>query len=338
MPPATSRPTLLDVARDAGVSRATASRVLAGQTTVDPELAGRVLETARRLDYRTNTAARALRSGASGSVAVVVPNSELDGLSGPFVGAPLRGATSTLVAHSLQPVLLLDEGREPSPLLRYLTSGHVEGAVVILQRETQALFRQLRGLPLPVAYVGRPSADLAEGDVFVDSDNYGGARLATRALLEGGRRRIATITGPRPYFPANERLRGFRDELEAWGVEPGPVAHGDFTLASGTLAMAQLLRRTQDLDGLFSQSDVMAVGALRVLSASGRHVPRDVSVVGFDDTVVAATSDPPLTSVRQPLQEMGAIAAGLVVRALAGTGTEPQHVVVETTLTVRESV
>ena len=339
MPAATSRPTLLDVARAAGVSRATASRVLAGQTTVDPALAGRVLTAARELDYRTNTAARALRSGASGSVAVIVPNSELDGLSGPFVGAPLRGATTTLVAHSLQPVLLLDDGREPSPLLRYLTSGHVEGAVVILQRESEALFRQLRGLPVPVVYVGRPSADLAEGDMFVDSDNYGGARLAARALLEGGRRRIATIAGPGPYLPATERLRGFTDELAAWGVPPGPVARGDFTMASGSGAMAQLLRRAPDLDGLFSQSDLMAVGAIRVLSASGRHVPDDVAVVGFDDTVVAATSDPPLTSVRQPLQEMGAIAAGLVVRALGGAvGVEPQHVVVETTLTVRESV
>lgn len=320
------------------MSRATASRVLAGRTTVDPELAGRVLEAAGRLDYRTNTAARALRSGASGSVAVVIPTSELDGLSGPFVGAPLRGATTTLVARSLQPVLLLDDGRDSSPLLRYLTSGHVEGAVVILQRESEALFRQLRGIPLPVVYVGRPSSDLADGDMFVDSDNYGGARLATRALLEGGRRRIATIAGPLPYLPATERLRGFTDELAAWDVAPGPVARGDFTMASGSAATAQLLRRSPGVDGIFSQSDLMAVGALRVLAASGRHVPEDVSIVGFDDTVVAATSDPPLTSVRQPLQEMGAIAAGLVVSALGGGPVEPPHVVVETTLTVRDSV
>lgn len=320
------------------MSRATASRVLAGRTTVDAELSSRVLAAADRLDYRTNTAARALRSGASGSVAVVVPNSELDGLSGPFVGAPLRGATTALVTHSLQPVLLLDDGRDPGPLLRYLTSGHVEGAVVILQRESEALFRRLRGLPVPVVYVGRPSADLADGDMFVDSDNYGGARLATRALLEGGRRRIATIGGPLPYFPAAERLRGFTDELAAWGVAPGPVARGDFTMASGSAAAAQLLRRSPGLDGIFSQSDLMAVGALRVLAASGRHVPQDVSVVGFDDTVVAATSDPPLTSVRQPLQEMGSIAADMVVRALGGEAVEPEHIAVETTLTVRESV
>lgn len=338
MPPATSRPTLLDVARSAGVSRATASRVLAGQTTVDRELADRVLAAARRLDYRANAAARALRSGASGMVAVVAPNSELDGLAGPFVGAPLRGATNMLVEHSLQPVLLLDDGRDPSPLRRYLTSGHVEGAVVVLQRESESLFRQLRGLPVPIVYVGHPSADLAEDDVVVDTDNYGGARLAARALLEAGRRRIVTIAGPAHYRPAAERLRGYTDELEAWGVAPGPVARGDFSMASGTTAMAQLLRRSPEMDGLFSQSDLMAVGAMRVLATGGRRVPDDVSVVGFDDTVVAATSDPPLTSVHQPLQELGATAAALVVRALAGAAIEPKHVLLDTTLTVRESV
>lgn len=305
---------------------------------MDAELADRVQMAARRLNYRTNTAARALRSGTSGSVAVIAPNSELEGLAGPFVGAPLRGVTTTLLEHALLPVLLLDDGQEPTPLVEYLTSGHVDGAVVILQRESETLFRQLRGLPIPIVYVGHPTTELAEDDTLVDSDNYGGARLATRALLEAGRRQIATIAGRAPYLPAMERLRGFTEELEAWGMPPGPVARGDFTMASGAAAMAQLLRRSPTVDGLFVQSDLMAVGAMRVLTASGRRVPDDVSVVGFDDTVVAATADPPLTSVHQPLQEMGAIAAGLVLRSLGAPIAEPQHVLAETRLVLRESV
>lgn len=338
MTSATNRPTLLDVARAAGVSRATASRVLSGQTTVDPELADRVHLAARRLDYRTNTAARALRSGTSGSVAVIAPNSEVEGLSGPFVGAPLRGATTTLLEHSILPVLLLDDGQEPTPLTGYLTSGHVDGAVVILQRETETLFRQLRGLPIPVVYVGHPTTELTEDDTFVDSDNYGGARLAARALIEAGRTNIGTIAGRAPYRPALERLRGFNDELAAWGMTPVPVAHGDFTMASGAVAMAQLLKRSPAVDGVFVQSDLMAVGAMRVLTASGRQIPTDVSLVGFDDTVVAATADPPLTSVRQPLQEMGAIAARIVLGSLGSRITEPQHVFAQTRLVVRDSV
>lgn len=333
----TTSPTLIDVAHAAGVSRATASRVLAGQTTVDPDLAARVMAAARLLDYRTNTAARALRSGASGSIAVVIPNSELDGLSGPFVGAPLRGATTTLFEHGFQPVLLLDDGRDPGPLLHYLGSQHVEGAVVILQHESEPLFRRLTDASVPVVYVGRPSSDLAADDAWVESDNYGGARLATRTLLEAGRRDLGTIVGPAHYRPAIERLRGFFDELADWGLAPGPVSRATFTMSSGASAAAQLLHRTT-LDGIFAQSDLLAVGAMRVIATAGRRVPDDIAMVGFDDTVVAATSDPPLTSIRQPFQETGSCAAELILDIVGGAAARPHQVVLPTTLTVRDSV
>ena len=333
-----ARPTLLDVARAAGVSRATASRALAGLPSVDAERARRGRAAAADLDYRTNTAARALRSGATGSVALVAPSSELEGQGGPFVGAPLRGATAVLFARSVQPVLLLDDGRDRAPLLRYLTSGHVDAAVVVLQRESEPLFAELGGLPLPVVFVGRPRASMDDALTSVDSDNYGGGRLAARTLLEAGRRRVASIAGPAGYAPADERTRGFRDELTAWGVPAGPVVHGSFSMSSGASAAASVLRRDPTVDGLFAGSDLMALGALRVLEAGGRRVPDDVSVVGFDDTVVAETCDPPLTSVRQPLRELGARAAELVLDVLADPHVEPQHVLLPTTLTARESV
>lgn len=333
-----ARPTLVDVARRAGVSRATASRALAGLPSVDAGLVRRVREAATELDYRTNTAARALRSGATGSVALIAPSSELEGQGGPFVGAPLRGATAVLFARSVQPVLLLDDARDRGPLLRYLTSGHVDAAVVVLQRESEPLFTELGDLPLPVVFVGRPRATMAEALTSVDSDHYGGGRLAARALLEAGRRRLATVAGPVGYAPADARTRGFHDELTAWGVEPGPVAHGSFSLSSGASAAAAVLRRDPGLDGLFAGSDLMALGALRVLESAGRRVPQDVSVVGFDDTVVAETCDPPLTSVRQPLRELGAQAAELVLGILRDPGCTPRQVVLPTTLTVRASV
>lgn len=330
-------PTLIDVAKAAGVSRATASRVLAGHPSVNAELASRVLSAASSLDYRANAAARILRGGASGSIAVVVPSSELDGLAGPFIGAPLRGVTTTLFANSRQPVLLLDDGRDPAPLLRFLTQRHVDGAVVMLVRESEGLFLQLADLPIPVVYVGRPREDLPPDVTSVDADNYGGARLGTRALLEAGRRRIATIHGPAHYAPAVERHRGFVDEHAEWGVEPGPVDRGEFTMPSGAAAAARLLQ-SGAFDGIFAQNDLMAAGALRVLADGGLRVPQDVSVVGFDDTVVASTASPPLTSVRQPLQEMGARAAELVLEAIADPSTAPQRVVLPMTLTLRESV
>jgi DNA-binding LacI/PurR family transcriptional regulator len=140
------------------------------------------------------------------------------------------------------------------------------------------------------------------------------------------------------YLPAQQRLNGFRDELVEWGLEPLDVAHGDFHMQSGSMAMANLIHRAPDIDGLFSGSDLMAAGALRVLNASGRSVPEDVAVVGFDDTVVAATSAPPLTSINQPLRELGARAAELALTALADGTAEPRQLVLPTTVTWRESV
>jgi len=276
--------------------------------------------------------------GEAGSVALIVPSSELESFRGPFVGAPLQGALSVVSAAHLQPVLLMDDGRDPGPLLHYLCGGHVDAAVVILLHESEMLFKALGDVPGPVVYVGRPTPELDESRFWVDADHYGGGRLAARTLLEAGRRRLVTITGPMTYLPAQQRLNGFRDELVEWGLEPLDVAHGDFHMQSGAMAMANLIHRTPDIDGLFSGSDLMAAGALRVLNASGRSVPEDVAVVGFDDTVVAATSAPPLTSINQPLRELGARAADLALTAMKDGTAEPRQLVLPTTVTWRESV
>src|SRR3954453_962564 len=221
----------------------------------------------------------------TGSIALVVPSTELASFRGPFVGAPLQGASSVLSAAHLQPVLLLDDGQDRGPLLHYLRDGHVDAAVVILLHESELLLTALRDVPCPVGYVGRSTPELGEGRSWVDADHYAGARLATRTLLEAGRRRMVTITGPLGYLPAQLRLDGFRAELAEWGLEPFGVAHGDFHLPSGSRAMANLIHQAPDADGLFAGSDLMAAGALRVLKAAGRSVPADVAVIGFDDTV-----------------------------------------------------
>lgn len=333
------RPTLIDLARAAGVSRATAARVMAGEASVRPDLAQKVHAAAELLDYRTNAAARALRRGRTDAVALVAaPGSDMEGLTGPFVGAPLQAASAALLPAGLLPVLLFDDGSHSDALVEHISSGHVDAAIVILQSESELLFRHLSGLSIPVVFVGHPTSELDDGRVYVDCDAYDGARQATRALLAAGRRRIAHIAGPAYYLPAARRAQGFLDELAEWGVAPGPVIRGSFDLASGSTAMAQILRRSRDLDGLFSASDLMAVGALRVLEAAGRRVPDDVSVVGFDDTVVAASASPPLTTVRQPFGEMGTAAARLVLEMLASGTTTHDPVTLPTTLTLRESV
>jgi DNA-binding LacI/PurR family transcriptional regulator len=311
--------------------------VLAGATTVDPVMAQAVLSAAQRLGYQTNQSARSLRSGRSGSIGLITATSELYGFAGPFTAEPLRGATRMLSAASIQPVLLLEDGTDPMKLVRYLCSGHVDAAVVVLMHEIRLIYEKLGELPIPIVYIGHPTPDETPVPSYVDADNYGGARLATRALLTAGRREIAIIAGPSYLQAAAARVRGYQDELAEWSVKPGPLARGDFSMPTGAAAMARLISRAPQLDGVFACSDLMAVGALRVLEGAGRRVPDDVSLVGFDDTVVASAANPPLTSIRQPLEEMGREAARIALEALEGAA-DPVHLILPTTLVERESV
>jgi DNA-binding LacI/PurR family transcriptional regulator len=165
----------------------------------------------------------------------------------------------------------------------------------------------------------------------VDVENLGGARAATRHLVETGRRKIATIAGPQDMSAGIDRLKGYQE-----AVDSPLVAYGDFTRASGEAAMLELLDETPDLDAVFVANDPMAAGALRALRRSGRRIPDDVAVVGFDDMEFAAYTEPPLTTVRQPITEIGRTVARQLLRVLAGEQVEPLFVL-PTELVLRES-
>jgi DNA-binding LacI/PurR family transcriptional regulator len=190
---------------------------------------------------------------------------------------------------------------------------------------------------------GRPGwGDGTRSAVYVDSDNRGGAREAVRHLVGLGRRRIAHITGALDQTSAVDRLDGYRDVMV--DADPGLVVEGDFTPAGGERAMRELLRRRPDLDAVFAANDLSASGALRVLREKGRRVPDDVAVIGFDDMLpVAEQTDPPLTTVRQDIEEMGRLMARLLLRRLdrrgeePGVGGAPSSVVLPTTLVRRAS-
>src|SRR5450756_1773763 len=233
----------------------------------------------------------------AGAIGLVVAFSELDRLSGTFFTAVLKGAAKGLSTGDVQLVLLPADHPDGELVPRLLRSRAVDGAIVILQHEITHLVEALATSPVPIAWVGRPRIALDPGTIVVDSDNYGGGVLAAQALLGAGRRRLGIITGPSDMEPARARARGWNDELVRNGIVPLPTVHGDFTLDGGAAAMARLLRRAPDIDGVFASSDLMAVGAMRVLQASGRQVPADISVVGFDDVLIAMTCDPPLLSL-----------------------------------------
>ncbi|MGV9758225.1 LacI family DNA-binding transcriptional regulator [Streptomyces tricolor] len=357
MTEAVSRPTLEAVAARAGVSRATVSRVVNGGDGVREPLAERVRRAVEELGYVPNQAARSLVTRRHDAVAVVIAEPESRVFADPFFALQLRGISKELTAHDNQLVLLLTEGRaDHARVARYLAGGHVDGALVFSLHLDDPLPGLIHDAGVPTVFGGRPgwgedtrAAD--PGVVYVDCDNRGGARAAVRHLLDLGRRRVAHITGALDQTSAADRLDGYRDVMADVLGESDPrlVVESDFTPAGGERAMRELLDRCPDVDAVFAANDLTALGALRVLRASGRRVPEDVAVVGFDDMVpVTEQTDPPLTTVRQDIEEMGRLMARLLLQGLSedrdrqrptagGPGSPASAVILPTTLIRRAS-
>ncbi|MFF8653327.1 LacI family DNA-binding transcriptional regulator [Streptomyces huasconensis] len=337
------RPTLEAVAARAGVSRATVSRVVNGDPGVREVLAERVRHAVDELGYVPNRAARSLVTRRHDAVAVVIAEPETRVFADPFFALQLRGISKELTARDVQLVLLLTEGRDDHERVgRYLAGGHVDGALVFSLHLDDPLPAIIRRAGVPTVFGGRPGwPDAAEGELgapYVDCDNRGGAREAVRHLVGLGRGRVAHITGPLDQISAVDRLDGYRDALA--DVDPRLIAEGDFTPAGGERAMRELLDRVPELDAVFAANDLSASGALRVLRERGRRVPDDVAVVGFDDMLpVAEQTDPPLTTVRQDIEEMGRLMADMLLRGRGGEGlaSGPENVVLPTALVRRAS-
>jgi DNA-binding LacI/PurR family transcriptional regulator len=329
--------TLEAVARVAGVSRATVSRVVNESPRVSPDVRVAVEAAIRQLGYTPNRAARSLVTRRSDSIAVVITEPTARLFSDPFFPRLVRGVSSALAARDLQLVLLMPEPVEEARTIRYLTGGHVDGALLVSLHGNDPIPAALADRGVPVVFVGRPPQGAEVS--YVDVDNRQGARRATAHLLDDGARRVATVAGPTDMAAGLDRLEGYRDAIRASGgkSEDALVARGDFTYEGGAKAMERLLKTAPDLDAVFVASDLMAAGALGVLLARGRTVPEDVALVGYDDSPIAATTRPPLTSVRQPIEEMGREAVHLLLDAIERAGRPPRRVVLATELVLRAS-
>jgi DNA-binding LacI/PurR family transcriptional regulator len=332
------KPRLDEVAAIAGVSRATVSRVVNGSPKVSPEAKQAVDDAVAALGYVPNQAARSLVTRRTDTVGLVVSEPESQLFSDPFFATTVRGICSALSRSNLQLVLMLARSdHEHEKVSRYVRHGHVDGVFLLSLHGDDPLPAQFRAMGIPTVLLGRPLADLRVP--YVDADNRGGARAATEYLLDKGRRKVATITGPLDMRPGIDRFEGYEDALRSAGIRLRKtlVAHGRFTEASGARAMTALLRAHPDLDAVFVASDPMAFGALRALETSGRRIPDDVAVVGFDDVPFAQHTTPPLTTVRQPLEEMTRAMCDLLLRHIEGQGKDDDHVVTPTTLVERSS-
>ncbi len=330
--------TLEEVALMAGVSRATVSRVVNGSPRVSPDVRLDVQAAIERLGYTPNLAARSLVTKRSDSIAVVITQPPGQVFSDPFFARLLRGISSALTARDRQLILLMPES--PADERRagdYLIAGHVDGALLAGLHEDDALPARLSAAGVPIVLVGRPPKGSRAS--FVDVDNRQGAQTAVAHLLASGRRVIATITGPLDTAPGLDRALGYRDALAESGLKHDPTmeALGAFTQEGSVAAMERLLATHPDIDAVFAASDLMAASALSVLAASGRRVPADVAVVGFDDFAIATSTTPHLTSVRQPVEEMGHEMARLLVEAVDAPDPVPRRVILATELIRRAS-
>ncbi|MEU5220598.1 LacI family DNA-binding transcriptional regulator [Streptomyces sp. NPDC020807] len=336
--PTGSRPTLEVVAARAGVSRATASRVVNGGAGVRAPLVEKVNRAVEELGYVPNHAARTLVTRRNGAVAVIIAEPEFRIFSDPFFEQQVRGISRELTAHDTQLVLLWAEGPgDHERISRYLDGGHVDGALAFSLHSDDELIALIDRARIPVVVGGRPGPGTDPAVPYVDADNRGGAREAVGHLVRLGRRVVAHIAGPDDQTSAVDRLHGYHDVLP--DADPELLRHGSFTETSGAEAMADLLDRRPDLDAVFVANDLMAKGALRALAERGRRVPEDVAVVGFDDMAsVAELTVPALTTVRQDIEGMGRLMVRLLMRRLDGDGgSAPASVITPTSLVRRDS-
>jgi DNA-binding LacI/PurR family transcriptional regulator len=330
-------PTIEEVARAAGVGRGTASRVVNGSAHVSPGARAAVRKAVEDLGYVPNRAARSLVTRRTDTVALVVsePGDRLFG--DPFFAATLRGIGERLAESSYQLLLTMtaSEG-DRERVATYLTDRHVDGVLLLSLHAEDDLAARLEARGVPTVCGGRPTA--SHPDCVVDVENRAGGRAAVEHLLARGRRRIAVVAGPQDMASAHDRLLGAREAWAAAGLDPGGllVVPGDYSEVSGEQGVHALLARGERPDAVFAASDLMAVGAMRALRSGGLRVPEDVAVVGFDDSPVCRHTEPELTTVRQPVVELGRVMADLLVTRMSG-GDVPEETVLPTELVVRGS-
>lgn len=329
------RPTLEEIASVAGVSRSTVSRVINDAPNVRKAVRQRVKRVVREMGYYPNAAARSLAGQRSQTLAVVIPETINTVFLDPFFPNVLRGIAEVTSAHHYHMLLsMVERPSEKDFYRRALRSQMLDGVVIVSALMDDPLIPYLLRDHIPFVLIGRHDDPRVS---YVDVDNLGGAYMATTHLLQGGRRRVATITGPLDMVPGLDRRAGYRTALLKAGypVDDALIVKGDFTEAGGRAAMAQLLPLAPD--AVFVASDLMALGALSALWEAGCCVPDDVAVIGFDDAPVAAYTDPPLTTVRQPVTDLGRTAARLLLRLLQEGQAGPLRQTLPTELIVRAS-
>jgi len=329
--------TIIEIARLSGVSRSTVSRVINDDPNVSSRTRAKVQAVIDDLGYQPSPVARSLIGGRSHVLGLVLPTFYSRLVTDPFFSILAHGISSACNANDYTLMLwLVDPDYEKRTRSNILNNRLIDGIIVASNVLDDPLVLSLVDQNTPLVQVGRNSNPNVSS---VDADNVTGARLAAEHLVNIGRKQLATITGPIDRFSGQDRLAGFRQGLEAHNLNlpEERIAYGDFTEDGGYLQAKKLLSQTQ-FDGLFAASDVTAFGAIRAIREAGLRVPEDVAVIGFDDLPSCLRHNPPLTTIHQPIHQMGFVAAQTLIDQLESKAAfSPQRIILPVELIQRAS-
>lgn len=327
---------MVDVAARAGVSQTTASRVLSGFKNVAPDTRAAVTEAAEALGYEVNLAARSLASARSQSIGFVVSEPSAHLWNGTYFPRLLKGITEAAEDSHLQLAIFMRQPEQTSKRLRrYLTQGHVDGLLVITSTRDDPLLVDLLSHGMAVVVGGRPIG--VDDASYVDVDNFRGAAVATNHLLKNGYKRPAHIAGPSDTAAGEDRLRGYLHAMQQSDIPPTFVQAKDFSYQEGAAAAISILEHEPTVDAFFAAGDSLGLGAMTAVTASGRRIPEDVGLIGFDDSEPAAAATPPMSSMFQSVEQLGKEMVRLLISRIADGDQPPLQSTLGTRLVGRQS-
>ncbi|GGJ05015.1 LacI family DNA-binding transcriptional regulator [Paenibacillus hunanensis] len=300
---------IFDVAKRSGLSVVTVSRVLNGAQTVREKNRLKVLEAIRELDYRPSAAARSLARGRTGTIGLIVTT-----LQDSFFDSVAKEINDLLAAEGYYLAISVSRGLDHSGQHYMIQEDRLDGLILLSPVEEEDFVRELRARHIP--YVLIDNQQPAHNEEAVQIDNYRGGYVAGRHLLEQGHQRIAHLCGEELYRSTVERRRGFVQALQEEGLEPIMIEQGEYSIGFGYATARRWLEADTLPEAIFAGDDYIALGFINALLEAGLSVPRDISVIGYDDQVIAAKLHPLLTTIRQPADEIARAAVQQMLRKI----------------------
>lgn len=331
--------TIKDVARLAGVSKTTVSRIMNNNPSVKPETKTRVLQAVKELGYTPNSIARALRIKKSEVVAVIIPHGVEYVFSDPFFPEIIKGIATVLNLHNLNLHLVMGstERQQREIYSGLLRSKRIDGLILVCLRfDDKEYILRLKRASLPCVSIGRFPLEKVN---YVGCDNKEGAYKVVKHLINLGHKQIGLISGSFDLIGGVDRFEGYKMALEKHNLEYDSelVTKGDWTREGGYQAMCELFSRTKIPTAVFAANDQMAIGVVEAIKEKGLQIPKDIAIVGFADTQFASYIEPPLTTIREPTYEESTMAAKMLIKLINGQEVRQPQVMLPTELIIRES-